>query len=188
MARPPGRLVQEAEREQRKENFEIRSPHRTLWWSEAIEHEHAEGEKVIPVMGKDHKQKTDRKNAPKYRIPDAEIRSQVNASVANLISSRTVSGKHAPVLDIDFNARLVPSRTVGHFHLYLDKEMPWWKYRILLWAMAFTGIIEPGYYRASVRRRQTFCRWRIATHYLRNGDARDQALGKLLELRERINS
>ena len=176
------------EREQRATNFELRWPCRTLWWAETIEHEHDGDLKTIPVIGEDMKQKVDRKKVPKYRAPDDEVRSRVNASVANLISSRTTSGKHAPVLDIDFPARLVPSRTEGHFHLYLDKEMSWWKYKILLRALAFTGVIEWGYYRVSVKRRQTFCRWRISSHYLRNGDAREQALGKLLELRDRINS
>lgn len=78
---------------------------------------------------------------------------------ANLISSLTLGGQHAPALDIDLEARLIPSRTAGHYHLYIDKLMPWWKYRVLLKVLAWVGIIEPGYYRASVARRMTFLRW-----------------------------
>lgn len=90
---------------------------------------------------------------------DPDTRATAPAYSANLISSKTVTGMHAPALDIDFQARLVPSRTKGHFHLYLDKEMPWWKYRILLRVLAWVGIIEPGYYRASVARKATFLRF-----------------------------
>lgn len=67
---------------------------------------------------------------------------------------------HAPVLDIDYPARLVPSSTPGHFHLYLDKPMPWPRYAFLLWALSVAGIIEPGYARAGLRRRGTFARVR----------------------------
>lgn len=80
------------------------------------------------------------------------------AEGANLISSRTKDGQHAPALDIDFSARLVPSRSPDHYHLFLDKPMPWWRYRILLKVLAWCGIIEKGYYGASVARKQTFLR------------------------------
>jgi hypothetical protein len=63
---------------------------------------------------------------------------------------------HSPVLDIDFEARLLPSSTEGHYHLYLDGiEMPWPKYRKLLEVLAEVGVIERGYYKASVRRQMT---------------------------------
>lgn len=59
---------------------------------------------------------------------------------------------HAPVLDIDFPAELVPSSTPGHFHLYLDRlilEADYWR---LLDIMAEVGILEPGYVAASKAR------------------------------------
>lgn len=81
---------------------------------------------------------------------------------ANLVGSRLKGdepeGLHAPVLDLDFPARLVPSTTPGHFHLYLDVAMPWRKYRALLMALCTAGIIEPGYMKASIARRATFVR------------------------------
>lgn len=63
---------------------------------------------------------------------------------------------HAPVLDLDFGARLVPSETEGHFHLYLDVEIPHRKYMKLLDALAEAGVIERGYAAASMARGQTF--------------------------------
>lgn len=59
---------------------------------------------------------------------------------------------HAPVLDIDFGAQLVPSSTPGHFHLYFEKAMTWDKYCGLLKALGDVGILEPGYVKASLRR------------------------------------
>lgn len=91
---------------------------------------------------------------------------------ANVISSRVVGTdepgdgddpahvewKHAPVLDLDFPAVLIPSSTPGHFHLYLDKPMEWSKYETLLHALADAGVIERGYANASIARRATFVR------------------------------
>lgn len=59
---------------------------------------------------------------------------------------------HMPVLDIDFPAALVPSSTPGHYHLYLNRKMTWKQYRLLLWVLSVTGIIEQGFYAASVKR------------------------------------
>lgn len=61
-------------------------------------------------------------------------------------------GWHTVMLDIDQPVRLVPSTTPGHWHLYIDVAMPWWRYRYLLKALKIAGIIEDGYYRASVKR------------------------------------
>jgi hypothetical protein len=65
---------------------------------------------------------------------------------------------HTVALDIDVPVRVLPSSSYGHYHLLIDVAMPWWKYRRLLKALAKAGIIERGYYRASVRRRATFLR------------------------------
>ncbi len=59
---------------------------------------------------------------------------------------------HRPVLDLDMNAALIPSATPGHFHLYIDKLIPWHDYETLLQAMADCGIIEQGYADASIER------------------------------------
>jgi hypothetical protein len=66
--------------------------------------------------------------------------------------------RHRPILDIDFPAQLVPSTTPGHFHLYLDVEVPHEAYMILLDALSAAGIIEPGYARASKARGHTDAR------------------------------
>lgn len=78
---------------------------------------------------------------------------------ANLVSSKLADGRHAPAIDLDVPAKLVPSRTEGHTHLYIDVPMSWRKYRMLLWVMQHVGIVEPGYYRASVKRRQSALRY-----------------------------
>jgi hypothetical protein len=59
---------------------------------------------------------------------------------------------HAPVLDIDFGAQLIPSSTPGHFHLYFEKAMTWDNYCGLLKALGDVGILEAGYVKASLRR------------------------------------
>lgn len=80
-------------------------------------------------------------------------------SAANLVSSELVASKqHAPALDIDVPAYLVPSTTEGHSHLYIDVPMSWRQYRKLLIAMRDAGILEPGYVAASLERRATFLR------------------------------
>lgn len=59
---------------------------------------------------------------------------------------------HAPVLDIDYHAELIPSSTPGHFHLVLDKALPWDKYQKVMRALADADLIEPGYAGASSAR------------------------------------
>lgn len=66
---------------------------------------------------------------------------------------------HRPVLDIDFPARLVPSSTEGHFHLYLDGVLiPHDKFMYLLAALASCGIISEGYHKYSTDRGYTAVR------------------------------
>lgn len=67
-------------------------------------------------------------------------------------------GWHTVMLDLDVPVRLVPSSTTGHWHLYIDVAMPWWRYRRLLRALKTAGIIEPGYYSVSVARKHTALR------------------------------
>lgn len=77
---------------------------------------------------------------------------------ANLICSRTERGTHMPVLDLDIPHRIVESSTPGHGHLYLDVEMSWPKYVLLLLVLRYTGVIERGHCYWSIRRRGTFVR------------------------------
>lgn len=77
---------------------------------------------------------------------------------ANLIGSLCDDGKHMPVLDFDLPARLVPSSTEGHFHLYIDVPMEWEVYRKLIEAMRDAGLLQPGFANASIAREATMCR------------------------------
>lgn len=76
--------------------------------------------------------------------------------ISSLISS--TGERHMPVIDIDFPCYVIPSSTPGHFHLYLDKEISWQDYEFVLFSMKRAGLIDPGFYDESVRKRQTFAR------------------------------
>lgn len=73
-------------------------------------------------------------------------------------TNATKSRLHKPVLDLDISAMLVPSSTSGHFHLYLDKVLPWSDYEKLLKVLKEVGIIEPGYAHACIARQETWVR------------------------------
>jgi len=77
----------------------------------------------------------------------------------NLVSSLKTDGTHAPALDIDIPCRYVPSSTPGHGHLYFDTlSLTWEGYQDLLKALVLAGIVEQGYYLASLNRGQTLLR------------------------------
>lgn len=61
-------------------------------------------------------------------------------------------------LAFDCAARLVPSRTGGHFHLFLEEELTWKSYACLLDWLADASIIEPGYVSQSLRLGMSFLR------------------------------
>ncbi len=89
---------------------------------------------------------------------DLEQTSEQPNLVTSLIGP---SGKyHLPVLDIDFPARLIPSSTPGHFHLYLDGMDPlsWEEYDDLLRALCAAGVIGSGYLFHSQERKMTCVR------------------------------
>ncbi|AWY04876.1 hypothetical protein PBI_FLOOF_39 [Microbacterium phage Floof] len=65
---------------------------------------------------------------------------------------------HKIILDIDLPAQLIPSTTPGHFHLYIDKELPWHRLEPLLHALSDAGLVEEGYVGASVARQHTAAR------------------------------
>ena len=73
--------------------------------------------------------------------------------MAPLVGSSIVgSDMHAPALDIDVPAYLVPSSTPGHSHLYIDVPMTWEQYVRLMEVLASVGVVETGYVNASVLR------------------------------------
>lgn len=97
------------------------------------------------------------KHRPYHRAED-EILEMVDELDANLVSSLCENGNHAPVIDLDFPCKLIPSSTPGHFHLYIEQEMSWRNYEQLLKALYNAGIIERGFYNMAVARRMTMVR------------------------------
>lgn len=85
-----------------------------------------------------------------YSGDDLEDVGIEDADVVNSFDPST--GLHRPILDIDCPARLLPSTTPGHFHLYIDKPMSWSRYTNLLHALSRAGVIEPGYAAVSIKR------------------------------------
>jgi hypothetical protein len=59
---------------------------------------------------------------------------------------------HAPVIDLDVPCELVASTQPGHWHLYINKPMLWDDYCALLKSLVEAGIVEDGYYKASLKR------------------------------------
>jgi hypothetical protein len=79
---------------------------------------------------------------------------------ANLLTSDALGrpGIHRVAIDVDLPAKLLPSSTPGHSHLYIDVDIPWDKYKKLLEVLADCDIIERGYARASIKRGYTSVR------------------------------
>lgn len=93
-----------------------------------------------------------------YDVPREQIMNLARREEADLVSSETVDGNHAPAIDIDLPCRLVESSTPQHFHLYIDKPMPWKQYKKLLKALVKAGIVERGYYHMAKRKKASFLR------------------------------
>lgn len=135
------------------------SDERTYWHSDAVS-------KGYPV---------DDRAEVRTQVPVGEVVAQrdcpfggpLDRPSANLVSSRRADGRHMPALDLDYPATLVASSSEGHCHLLIDKPMRWWRYRLLLWVLAFCGLIERRYYRHSVRRGMTMLR----LPHVRKGEA-----------------
>ena len=104
------------------------------------------------------------------RVPDyseAEPQDVVATTFdrADLVGSKCWNGtlptnRHLPVIDLDIPCTLVGSRTPGHHHLLIQKDVSWSAYVEILNAMADAGLVERGYVHATVRRGQGFVRLR----------------------------
>lgn len=110
---------------------------RTFWWKPTL---------------------NDKVTKENYQPAVNEAIALVDEPSANLVSSLLENGNHAPVLDIDFPARLIPSSTPGHYHLYLDKEMSPGNYRTLIRTLSSVGILESGYAYAALNKGMTLVR------------------------------
>lgn len=89
------------------------------------------------------------------------LHDNVHLTEANSVGSAlnwSFGEKHKPVLDLDMDVMVVPSSTRGHHHLYIDHEMPWENYSLLLWVLQHVGILQPNYVRACLARRESFLR------------------------------
>jgi len=93
----------------------------------------------------------------KYR--QRKNRKQVlDSSQANLISSKTVDGRHMPILDLDFPHHFEESTTKGHTHLYIDVPMSRTKLFGLVLVLWWCGVIEMGHAVWTLRRGASFVR------------------------------
>jgi len=88
----------------------------------------------------------------------------------SIVGALNPAEMHRPVLDLDIDAKLLPSSTRGHWHLYLDRPMSWSVYQELLVALAKAGIVESGYAAAASRRGATHVR----VPWMRKGDRHPQ--------------
>ncbi len=102
----------------------------------------------------DHKDGYKPSVASDYKKVDKSLSKNANLVASCVGDSLNIesSTMHAPVLDLDFPATLVPSSTPGHFHLYLDKLLNHEQYMKLLDVLAEVGILEEGYVDASKKR------------------------------------
>jgi hypothetical protein len=87
---------------------------------------------------------------------DEEVLVEVETNMtADLLSSEGWTDNiHWPVFDLDFDAALIPSKTPGHFHLYLEKALTWQKYRRLLRAFHKAGLLNDGWYKLVIKRKK----------------------------------
>jgi hypothetical protein len=114
-------------------------------------------------LGNLRKAPDDYSEMPVYTDNADQLISTTGLFEPNLVSSKLDHEKgpqamHAPAIDLDFPAYLVESSTPGHFHLYLEREVPLDKYLKVLEAMMEAGLVERGFYNAAVSRKATFLR------------------------------
>jgi hypothetical protein len=133
-----------------------------------------------------------RQDLPVPMALEHDHRTTVNGlALAEAVSSEDVkTGLHHILIDIDRRAVLLPSTSVGHFHLYVEMGMcgdgmKWEDYAEWLRASAKIGLIEEGYAEASIRRKATFLRlpWIRKGHELAD---RERALGWWIDQPEEV--
>lgn len=115
---------------------------RTLWWADDLGI--ANEPLIVSLLA--YRQKKNRR-----RVDGV-------TEFANLVSSRTTAGRHMPIIDLDFDFHIVPSSTPGHMHLFFDKPISKNKFRVLMLALWYSGVVEMGYAVWSLRRGGNFVR------------------------------
>lgn len=65
---------------------------------------------------------------------------------------------HYPVVDMDYPVYAVPSKTPGHTHLYIEKQLTWGQYRKLLFTMCDIGLIQKGWYNSAMKYKASMLR------------------------------
>lgn len=88
----------------------------------------------------------------------SEDRQHVGLDRALVVGSSDDEGNHWPLIDIDFSAKLVPSSTEGHSHLYLEKAMSYDDYLLLIHTMHKVGLVGYGNYKALLERKEAHAR------------------------------
>lgn len=79
---------------------------------------------------------------------------EAEMSEANCITSRIddALGYHTVMVDLDVPARLIPSSTPGHYHLYIDVPVTEAEHSAILRVLSYCRIVQPGYADAFDRR------------------------------------
>jgi hypothetical protein len=83
-----------------------------------------------------------------YVIPIEDERVTFGVKAPNIVTSLIDLGSntHMPCIDIDgMKVQLRPSTTEGNYHLFIDKEVPWDSYLMLLDALVACGIVNQGF-------------------------------------------
>jgi hypothetical protein len=144
---------------------------------------------------------TNRKSVVDTEYPKAEVRRVESANIdANLLSS-LLDGQewkkpldeeardedyqqslHGIAIDVDLPVSVVET-SPGRHHLYIDKKLNWYEYKQLLYALAMTGVIEWGYYYASVHRGATFLR---RSHYDEFLESDEQRIRQVAEATRKV--
>ena len=86
------------------------------------------------------------KNKPGEDYETMSELEQVPQEEGNLVSSWLGETTHAPVIDLDIEHEYVPSKTPGHAHLIIDKEMSAELYKKLLDVLLECGLIQQGFH------------------------------------------
>lgn len=81
-----------------------------------------------------------------------------NIAEADVSGSLLDDGRHAAILDLDFDHTYVPSTESNHAHLYLNLPISKFRWFVLMCALRYAKVVEQGFFMWSLRRGQNFAR------------------------------